>query len=80
MKKIDIDARELRCPLPLLKLKQALFAAEVGDEITLITRDTGSKKDIPSFIELTNHVIMAQTDNNDEIIFVVQKGEPFENL
>lgn len=80
MKKIDIDARELRCPLPLLKLKQALFAAEVGDEITLITRDTGSKKDIPSFIALTNHVIMAQTDNNDEIIFVVQKGEPFENL
>lgn len=41
-----IDASGLNCPLPLLKLKQALHQVQTNDIIYLITTDTNSPTDI----------------------------------
>jgi TusA-related sulfurtransferase len=75
MKRTSIDARKLRCPLPLLKLKQGLASLEIGDVIEILATDEGSWRDIPAFVELTQHEFVEQQKIGDEFHFVVQKGE-----
>ncbi len=75
MKRILVDARKLRCPLPLLKLKQGIVQAALGDEIALRATDAGSWRDVPAFIGLTKHTLTEQMQVNDEYWFVVVKGE-----
>ncbi|MDA8344230.1 MAG: sulfurtransferase TusA family protein [Thermaerobacter sp.] len=42
-----IDARGSFCPGPMMELIRAVKAAEVGQVITVLSNDSGSKKDIP---------------------------------
>ncbi|MGD9116926.1 MAG: sulfurtransferase-like selenium metabolism protein YedF [Dehalococcoidia bacterium] len=41
--KIDVDARNLNCPIPVVKTKKALEAIEAGDIIVLIERPEGQQ-------------------------------------
>lgn len=73
--KVLVDTRGLRCPMPLLKLKQALNSAETGQSIELVATDAGSKRDIPAFIALTQHILVNQTETDGEFTYWVTKGD-----
>ena len=75
MKRLCIDARNLRCPLPLLKLKQGLAQLQVGEEVEIKASDAGAWRDIPAFVALTEHELIAQSQAAAEYIFIIKKGE-----
>jgi len=75
MNRTLVDARGMRCPMPLLKLKQALAVVNVGDEIGLKASDAGSWRDVPAFVELTDHKIVEQSEDAGEFWFLIVKGE-----
>ena len=57
-----LDCTDLKCPLPLLKLKVALASLPKGELIRLTTTDPVSLRDISAFCEhmglhLATHVI-----------------------
>lgn len=56
---VRVDAREWRCPMPLLKLKQALRNAEAGQQIELLASDQGSARDIPAWLSGTPHQLQS---------------------
>ncbi|MFT5880148.1 MAG: tRNA 2-thiouridine synthesizing protein A [Moritella sp.] len=64
MKLLDFSADI--CPLPLIKIKLWLKQAQLGNEVTVLLKDTGSRQDIPAFLsalgqevtELENSVIL----------------------
>lgn len=70
-----VDAAGLRCPLPLLKLKQSLTQADVGDEIVLVATDAGACRDVPAFVGLTAHQLLSQQETDGVYRFSVRKGE-----
>ena len=70
---IEVDARNMPCPMPLLKLKQALNQMDVGQPLHLIATDPTSKRDFVSYIKMTEHQLSYQ-ENNGEIHFYVIKG------
>jgi len=70
---LRVDAREMTCPMPLLKLKQALNKLEVGQQLHLIATDLTSKRDLTSYINMTDHQ-MSFKEDNDELHFYVIKG------
>jgi tRNA 2-thiouridine synthesizing protein A len=70
-----VNVRSLRCPLPLLKLKQALAAVEIGDEVAVEATDVGSWRDIPAFVDLTDHELTEQKNESGVYFYVVRKGE-----
>lgn len=70
---ITIDARELRCPMPLLKLKQALAASLPGATVEIIATDRGALRDIPAYLALTQHRLIEQVEQATEFRFKVQK-------
>jgi tRNA 2-thiouridine synthesizing protein A len=63
----------LKCPLPLLKLKQALNSLAVGESVYLSVTDRASLRDFKSFISVTEHS-MQVTEQANAIHFYVTKG------
>ena len=70
---IQVDAKQLKCPMPLLKLKQALNAISLEQSVHLIATDRTSLRDIKSFIDVSKHS-MTTSDQETEIHFYVVKG------
>ena len=65
-----IDARGSYCPGPLMELIRAIREAQVGDVLTVLSSDRGSKVDIPKWIEKAGHRLVGITsvDGYDQIV------------
>ena len=65
-----VDARGSFCPGPLMELIRAIKEAEVGETISVLSADKGSKTDIPKWIAKAGHTLVAveERDGYDEII------------
>ncbi len=46
-----LDYRALKCPLPLIKVKQWLASADLGKTVTVLLSDPGSRQDIPRYLD-----------------------------
>lgn len=70
---VEVDARQLACPLPLLKAKQGLRNLVVGDLIRVLSTDAGSLKDFVSFTHLTGQVLEGFYQQDDYYCFLIRK-------
>jgi tRNA 2-thiouridine synthesizing protein A len=53
----SLDARDLRCPLPLLRAKQALRSMEPGQRLRVLATDSGSVRDFQSFSRISGNCL-----------------------
>ncbi len=58
MAKKIIDAKGSFCPGPLMELIAGMKAAEVGDELEVLSTDKGSANDIPEWINKVGHELI----------------------
>ncbi len=70
-----LQVHGLRCPMPLLKTKQALSSMEVGQVLKVEATDAGSRRDIPAFVDLTSHELLKQEEEAELFIFYILKGK-----
>jgi tRNA 2-thiouridine synthesizing protein A len=65
-----VDARGSFCPGPLMELIRVIRESQVGDVIAVYSSDTGSKTDIPKWLEKAGHrlVSIETRDGFDEIV------------
>lgn len=70
---VELDARGLNCPLPILKTKKALAGMASGQVLKVISTDCGSVKDMESFSSQTGNPLLEQAENDGEYIFFMQK-------
>ena len=73
--KIDqtLDCKGLRCPLPVLKTKQALDKMQVGQILEMFSTDPGSKPDMAAFSKRTGHEILETHEENGVYIYYIKK-------
>lgn len=71
---VILDAREDRCPMPLLKAKMALSKMKTGESLSIATCDSGSLKDIPQYVDLVGYSLLSTNDNDNTYTFVIQKN------
>lgn len=69
----ELDARSLRCPMPLLKLKQALHGMAHGEEIEVWTSDPGSVRDFNAFLRQAGHQLLDMSEGENEFYFLIRK-------
>lgn len=55
---LEVDASNLNCPLPLLRLKKGLMESEPGDVIKIIATDPAAHLDIGVYTDQTGHEII----------------------
>lgn len=72
---VILDAREERCPMPLLKLKLALANMAPEQVICVYATDHGSLTDIPHFLSLVGLPLLEQGESDGSFYFVIRKQE-----
>lgn len=70
----EIDARGSFCPGPLMEMIKEIRAAEVGEVIAVLSRDAGSRTDIPAWVAKAKHELVAIQDAEDHARFIVRKA------
>jgi tRNA 2-thiouridine synthesizing protein A len=65
VRQIQVDARELRCPLPVIRLAAAAQEAAAGTVITVLATDPAARHDIPAWCRMRNHELREVTEVND---------------
>ena len=73
--KRQIDARGSFCPGPLMELIAGMKAANVGDELEVLSTDKGSAADIPEWVKKVGHEILATIEENGVWHITVRKAK-----
>jgi tRNA 2-thiouridine synthesizing protein A len=59
----DLDARGLKCPLPILRAKKALADMISGDVLRVQATDPGSVRDFNAFARQTGNDLLAHEEH-----------------
>lgn len=70
MAEIEIDARGLLCPLPVLRLRKRMGSLAPGDVAILLADDPAAHVDVPHFCAEAGHDFLGVADD----AFRVRKG------
>jgi TusA-related sulfurtransferase len=49
---LELDCRELRCPMPVIALGRHVTEVEVGGLIGVVTRDVAARVDVPAWCRM----------------------------
>ena len=63
---IEVDARGLRCPLPVIRLAQAARDAAAGTYIVVLASDPAARYDIPAWCRMRDHDLRELTEVSDQ--------------
>lgn len=71
----QLDARGLKCPMPVIKLQQSLRELDSGTHVELTVTDAGAEKDVQSWCRINKHrfINCAQIDSSTWLI-TIQKA------
>ena len=62
MNPIEVDARGLRCPLPVIRLAAAARDAPAGTRITVLATDPAARHDVPAWCRMRGHELLEITE------------------
>ena len=71
---VEIDARRLFCPLPVIKLQNRIAQLSQGDRVRIVATDPGSLNDIPTWCRISGHRVLEIDEGDTEFVFLVEKG------
>lgn len=71
---LEIDARGLLCPLPVLRLRKRMEPLKSGQTARLWATDPAAHVDVPHFCAEQGHTFLGSTDDADATAFLIRKG------
>jgi tRNA 2-thiouridine synthesizing protein A len=74
MADLELDARGLNCPLPILRAKKALNSMSSGQILHVVATDPGSIKDFEAFARQTGNELIESNEVDGEFLFLVKKA------
>lgn len=69
----EVDARGLRCPMPLLKAKRALNTLAPGQALAVLATDSGSMRDFAVFCQQSGHELLLSEERDGVYRFLLRK-------
>ena len=69
-----IDARGLRCPLPVIRLAQRAAGAGAGTELEVWSTDPAAAADVPAWCRMRGHEFLEARDEGDHTAYRVRVG------
>jgi TusA-related sulfurtransferase len=72
-KVVEVDARRLLCPMPVIRLQDRINQLPPGSEVRITCSDPGTLNDIPTWCRINGHRVLASSQNEDDFIFLVRK-------
>ena len=72
---LELDARNLMCPLPVIRAQDKVKTMQPGEQLSVICTDPGALNDIPAWSRINGHSVLDASDNGHEIRVLIQVGE-----
>ncbi len=69
-----LDTRGQVCPMPTIRLGQAIRKIEVGDVIEVWTDDPGSQNNMAAWTKNTGHELVSSDVDGDNYKYRVRRG------
>ena len=70
---VEVDARGLNCPLPILKAKKALADMGSGELLKVVATDAGSMRDFQAFARQTGNELIEQITEGGDFIHCLRR-------
>ena len=71
---LELDARGLNCPLPILRAKKSIQGLSSGQVLRIVATDPGSVKDFEAFCKQTGNELLESIQQGGEYLFDIRKG------
>ena len=69
-----LDAKNLNCPLPILKAKKAIAEVKAGGTLEVLATDPGSVPDFNAFCEAGGHTLLEQSEAAGVYRFLIRRA------
>ena len=69
-----VDARNLLCPLPVIRTQDSIEKLQPGDAVQVLCTDPGVVHDIPAWCRVHGHEVRAIEEQEYEIIIDITVG------
>jgi tRNA 2-thiouridine synthesizing protein A len=70
---LKLNLEGLLCPMPVVKVSQAMKTLQVGNILEATATDPGVLADIPAWTKSTGNELMSMTRENKTITFFIKK-------
>ena len=67
MSELQIDARRMLCPMPVIRTQDAIAKLNHGDILEVVCTDPGAINDVPAWCRINGHKIISINEKDDEI-------------
>tara|TARA_R110002110_G_scaffold16075_2_gene70472 strand:- start:539 stop:772 length:234 start_codon:yes stop_codon:yes gene_type:complete len=71
---IEVDAKGLRCPEPLMVVRNRMMDMTTGQVLLVVATDPSTSRDFPNFCKFLNHELIHQESDEDEYRYWIKKG------
>ena len=75
MSKVSIDARNLLCPMPVIRVQDAVADLQPGTLVEAVCTDPGALVDIPSWCRINGHEVLETRSEDHEHIVLLRVGD-----
>lgn len=75
MVEINLDARRLLCPMPVIRVQEKIEELATGDRITAVCTDPGVMHDIPAWVRVHGHKVISTEEREGEYVITVEVAD-----
>ena len=68
---IELDARRLMCPMPVIKTQNIIKTMSVGDCVRVTCTDPGVMQDIPAWCRINGHLLLNTEELAGEFVLTI---------
>ena len=69
----ELDTCGLFCPEPVMMLHNMIRDMKPGEVVKVLATDPSTQRDIPKFCIYLNHPLIAQSNEKNHYIYMIQK-------
>lgn len=70
----QLNARNLLCPMPVIRTQDRIAEMNEGDLLEVVSTDPGVKNDIPAWCRINGHQVISIEEEDRDIIITIEVG------
>ena len=74
MTSYQLNARNLLCPMPVIRTQDRVAALQPGDELEVVCTDPGALSDIPAWCRIHGHEVLETGEFSGETVVRLRVG------
>ncbi len=74
MHRHQLDARNMLCPMPVIRTQNRMATLSAGDILEVRCTDPGALRDIPSWCRINGHEVVDSRTEDGEVVVIIRAG------